>query len=176
MRRSLVGLVVFLACISTVMAQDAAKEPSTAGSKAASKQDRMAMPPKGPEMANPQPKEGWWSDRDAGWIGGIGGSAIGLMGAVIGLFAGMGKLRRFVLALTAFSIGLGILCLLLGLIALTIGQPYAVYYPLLLLGVILTLVCSLNYPGIRNRYQQIELRKMAAMDAGFGKSQLKGKP
>ena len=56
------------------------------------------------------------------------------------------------------------LSLIFGLIAVTLGQPYGVYYPLLLGGIILTGVCGGNLPGLLRRYQQAELRKMAAMD------------
>ena len=45
-------------------------------------------------------------------------------------------------------------------------EPYAVDYPLLLIGAILALVCGLNLHALRRRYQQTELQKMAAMDAG----------
>jgi hypothetical protein len=113
----------------------------------------------------PQPAKPWWTDEDAGWIGGIGGSIVGLLGAVIGTLGGLGKARRFVVALTATLVGAGVLSLIVGLIALALGQPYPVYYPLLLLGIILTAVCGGNLPMLRRRYQQIELRKMAAMDA-----------
>ena len=109
--------------------------------------------------------ETWWTDQDAGWIGGIGGSVIGLLGALIGVLGGLGKARRFVIAITTTLIGVGVLSLIVGLIAVTLGQPYAVYYPLLLGGIILTAVCGGNLPGLLRRYQQVELRKMAAMDA-----------
>jgi hypothetical protein len=55
--------------------------------------------------------------------------------------------------------------LLAGLVALMLGQPYGVYYPLLLGGIITAAVCGGNYPVLRRRYDQIELRKMSAMDA-----------
>jgi hypothetical protein len=110
---------------------------------------------------------GWWSDQGAGWIGGIGGVVFGTIGAFIGILAGMGKARRFVLVVTVIMFVLGILGLILGIVALTLGQPYAVCFPLILMGVILSTVCGANFPGIRRRYEQMELRKMAAMDAGL---------
>ncbi|MEN6558905.1 MAG: hypothetical protein ABFC54_12065, partial [Thermoguttaceae bacterium] len=60
----------------------------------------------------------------------------------------------------------GMVSLVVGLVAVVLGQPYAVYYPLLLGGTILAAVFGGNFPMLHRRYQQIELRKMAAMDAG----------
>jgi hypothetical protein len=77
----------------------------------------------------------------------------------------LGKARRFVIVLTTTLIAVGGLGLIVGLIALIVGQPYAVYYPLLLGGIILTVVCGGNLPVLLRRYRQDELRKMAAMDA-----------
>jgi hypothetical protein len=109
---------------------------------------------------------GWWNGQAGGWIGGVGGSICGLLGATIGILSGLGKARRFVLVLTATLAVLGMVSLVVGLVAVVFGQPYEVYYPLLLGGIILAAVCGGNLPTLRRRYQQIELRKMAAMDAG----------
>lgn len=106
----------------------------------------------------------WWSDRTAGLLGGIIGSAVGLCGALIGILAGAGRGRWLVLTMMRILIVLGIGSLITGLIALAGGQPYAVYYPLLLCGVVLVFVMGPLYPVTRRRYQQIELRKMQAAD------------
>jgi hypothetical protein len=107
----------------------------------------------------------WWSEKQAGLIGGIGGSIIGCFGGLIGLLASRGKARKFVLALTKTFIVLGIFLLLAGATAAALHQPYAVYYPLLLMGFILTLVCSINLPSIQRRYDDLEIRRMASIDA-----------
>jgi hypothetical protein len=60
----------------------------------------------------------------------------------------------------------GILLLLAGLLTLILRQPYAVYYPLLLIGLIASLVVGLQIRTLRRRYEQIDLRKMAAADLG----------
>lgn len=111
------------------------------------------------------PAGAWWSDRTAGIVGGSLGGLFGCLGALIGILAGLGRGRRFVLALLKLMVALGIVSLLAGLAALAAGQPYAVYYPLLLIGVILAAVCGFNLPQVRRRYDDLELRKMRAMDA-----------
>lgn len=119
----------------------------------------------------------WWDDQTAAWLGGIGGgiagSVIGLMGAAIGILAGAGIARKVCLALMGVMFVFGLaglaLALLGGLAALVFSQPYAVYYPLLLSGTVLGLVCTILPVGlfrsINKGYQQRELRKMHAMDA-----------
>jgi hypothetical protein len=79
--------------------------------------------------------------------------------------AGLGKARRFVLMLILALIGLGNASLIVGVIALLFRQSFEVYFPLLLLGGILVGICGGNLPNIRRRYEQIELRKMTAMDS-----------
>jgi hypothetical protein len=123
--------------------------------------ERMTNPNK---VGRPEKPSQWWSDRDAGWIGGIGGSVIGLLGGLIGILGGIGKARRFVLTLTITLVGLGVVSFVIGVVAAMLGQPYAVYFPLLLLGGILAGVCGGNLAALRRRYEQLELRKMAAMD------------
>jgi hypothetical protein len=120
-------------------------------------------PRKMPEMPH-CPNTGWWGDRTAGLVGGTAGSIFGFLGGLIGTLASFGKARRFVLALTAGLAGLGVVSFIIGMVALALGQPYSVYYPLLLIGIIMTAVCGGNLPGLRRRYEQLELRKMAAMD------------
>jgi hypothetical protein len=106
----------------------------------------------------------WWSSRQAGMIGGIGGSVIGCFGVLIGCLAGMGKARQFVLALTKIFIVLGILLTIAGLAAAALKQPYAVWYVLLLPGVILTSVFGANLRSIQRRYDDLEIRRMTSID------------
>lgn len=106
----------------------------------------------------------WWSPKQAGMIGGIGGSVIGCFGGLLGCLAGMGKARRFVLAMTHIFIGLGILLTIAGLIAAVCKQPYAVWYTLLLPGGILTLVFGVNLYPIKRRYDDLEIRRMTSID------------
>lgn len=108
----------------------------------------------------------WWSDRTAGLVfGGLGG-VIGILGGLIGTLCSLGRGRGFVMGLLWAMLLFGAVSLLAGIFALTQGQPYAVVYPLLLLGIIEVLVAGLLIPVAKRRYQSLELRKMSAMDAG----------
>ena len=66
-------------------------------------------------------------------------------------------------ALTSLMI-LGIVSFVLGGFALFRSQPHAVYYPLVLLGIIATLLPAFTLPVARKRYLELELRTMKAMD------------
>jgi hypothetical protein len=52
-----------------------------------------------------------------------------------------------------------------GLVALSNGQPYAVYYPLLLVGAV-SAALGFSLPrSLNKRYEEMELRRMQALDA-----------
>jgi len=110
--------------------------------------------------------DSWWSSRAGGWIGGIGGSIIGLSGAAIGILTGLGKARKLVMVLFAALFIAGIASLFIGISAVIMSQPYAVYYPLLLCGVIVTVVLGFNYRVLKRRYTELEIRKIRARDFG----------
>jgi hypothetical protein len=112
------------------------------------------------------PDPAWWSSRQAGLIGGIGGSVFGCLGALIGILGGRGKARRFVVGLLWAIATSGTLSLVTGVVALICSQPYHVYYPLVLGGGLLVIIPLSLLRTLRRRYAQIELRKMSAMDAG----------
>lgn len=107
----------------------------------------------------------WWSDSAAGWVGGVGGSVIGLLGALVGVLAGLGMARRLVATLLVCGVLLGAVLLVTGLVALAIGQPYAVYYPLLLGGGLCGVLGTVGFAVHRQRYAQAEMRRMQALDA-----------
>ncbi len=107
----------------------------------------------------------WWSGRTAGWIGGIGGSVVGLVGGLIGTLASFGRARRITLGMTTAFIMFGACAVAAGVVAAATGQPYAVYYPLLLGGGICAVVLGCIRPQLRRRYEEVELRRMQAVDA-----------
>jgi len=107
----------------------------------------------------------WWSRSEAGWLGGVIGGGIGIIGAIIGTLCGWGRGRSIAVGLGWLVVVAGVVSLLAGGVAVAAGQPYAVYYPLLLLGAISTLVMGGNMRTIRKRFAEAELRRMEAMDA-----------
>jgi hypothetical protein len=105
-------------------------------------------------------------DRAAGLIGGIAGGLVGCVGALIGVLASRGRAKRFVtILIVSLAIG-GTLAFAAGLVALIRSLPYAVYYPLLLIGFLATVIPLSLRPSIRRRYEEIELRRMRAHDLG----------
>ena len=106
----------------------------------------------------------WWGNRASGRLGGVMGSFVGLVGATIGALGGMGRARRFVMTLVAVTILLGVCMRVLCGIALASSQPDGVWYPLGLTGLISVAVFAPLRGAIRKRYEQAELRKMAAAD------------
>lgn len=108
----------------------------------------------------------WWSDEAAGLVGGSAGGVLGLCGAMIGVFTSCGVGRRIVLGILYGMLGVGVFCLIGGALALAKSQPYAVFYPLLLIGVLETAMPIYFIPLTKRRFQEMELRRMSAMDAG----------
>ena len=106
----------------------------------------------------------WWPVTWAGWIGGCLGTVFGCFGGLIGYLSGKGRAREFVLVSSYVMIALGGISLLVGIVAVSTGQPYHVFYPLLLLGVILTTVMLGTRKQMNANYQAAEEKRMAAMD------------
>jgi hypothetical protein len=107
----------------------------------------------------------WWSDRTGGLIGAFFGITMGTMGGVIGWLSSRGKARNLVLALVRAMQIIGVGCLALGIVAVALRQPYAVYYPMVLVGILCPVLGMGLRSTIRRRYDEVELRKMSAMDA-----------
>ena len=104
----------------------------------------------------------WWDGRFPGLFGGILGSLVGCLGALIGWLTSTGKARRVALGATKFMMLLGVLALIAGGIALGQSQPYAVFYPLLLIGGLCATLPAALFGSIRKRYEEMELRTMRA--------------
>ena len=107
----------------------------------------------------------WWSERAAGWIGGIGGSVLGCLGSILAVLAARGRCRGFVMVTLIALIGLGLITAVIGIAAVVIGQPYAVWFPLLLLGVLLLAILPFRLRQIQKGYEDLEMRRMVSMDA-----------
>jgi len=107
----------------------------------------------------------WWSDQATGWIGTIEGCVLGGLGGLLAWLASKGRCRGFVVTSSYVLIGFGILFTLTGLLALASHQPYGVWFPLLLPGVILVAVIPPRLKQFRKGYEDLEMRRMASMDA-----------
>ena len=107
----------------------------------------------------------WWSDRTGNLAGGILGAMIGCTGGLIGWLSSRGRAQGFVINAARILTGIGIVSAIGGLVAVSIHQPYGVWYPLLLLGVICALVFPVCLRTCTNRYRELELRRMTSMDA-----------
>ncbi|GMR24250.1 MAG: hypothetical protein BMS9Abin37_2770 [Acidobacteriota bacterium] len=100
-----------------------------------------------------------------GLWGGIVGATFGIAAGLLGWLGSMGKAKRFVLAGFRMMMAAGGVSLVLGVIALAQGLPYHVYYPLLLIGAIALLVPASTLARLTKRYEELELRRMSALDA-----------
>lgn len=107
----------------------------------------------------------WWSERRAAQIGATLGVLAGLSGAVIGMLGGQRRGRRLVEGLLVGGIAIGVGALLAAGIALVSSQPRYVWYPLVLVGVILTVVDGALLPALRRNYAAAELQRIRALDA-----------
>lgn len=107
----------------------------------------------------------WWGGRTSGVIGGGTGGLIGILLGLAGLLIGIGRGRGVVTTILITTAGLGVVFLIGGLIALGSGQPFAVTYPLLLVGALALFFGVGGLPMSRVLYRQREFRQMQALDA-----------
>ena len=101
------------------------------------------------------------------YFGAIGGSAVGLLGGILGTLTGVlapkGKGRVPVIAAWIVSMALGVATLAVGIVAVVSGQPYGIWYPLVLLGAILGgITTMLLFLVVLPAYRAVEARKLAA--------------
>ncbi|MAW60782.1 MAG: hypothetical protein CMJ94_08105 [Planctomycetes bacterium] len=108
----------------------------------------------------------WFSEEFGVYLGAYGGAGVGVLGGILGGVGGplaqQGKGRGFVLPAFLVTAVVGVVLLAAGLVGLLVGQPYVVYYPFLLLGLIMSAVFGGLYPVMRTRYRQAETRKLEA--------------
>ena len=73
-----------------------------------------------------------------------------------------GKGRTFVLGAFTLMFVIGVGHLVVGLYVLSVGQPYGIWYPLVLIGFLLTVLFTALKPVVRKRYDEAEARRMEA--------------
>jgi hypothetical protein len=107
----------------------------------------------------------WWDGRAAGKLFGWGGGLIGCLGALCGWLAAKGKARGLVIGILAALTGLGAVMGLTGLMGLALGQPLFIWAPMLFVALLLLAVCPVHLRQFRRKYEELELRRMTAIDA-----------
>jgi MFS-type transporter involved in bile tolerance (Atg22 family) len=114
----------------------------------------------------------WWTSQQAALIGGLGGGFSGLLGGLLGVFMGRlaprGSAKRFVISFHTGIVLLGVVVLIVGIVALVVGQPYDVWYPLLLLGAIMACIFGGLLPVTRSVYKRAEQNKLEAEELRRG--------
>lgn len=114
----------------------------------------------------------WWDLQSMAWIGAIAGGGLGTLGGIYGGLAGClaprGIGRAPIMAVHWTLLLIGAASLVAGIAAVIEAQPYHVYYPLLLTGLILTLVMGMLLPVVKLRYRQAERRKLDAEEVRRG--------
>jgi hypothetical protein len=117
-------------------------------------------------MLDPASSSGdWWTEPQAGLLGGALGMLLGTVGALIGLSSAWSRLRPLALPLYFVGLSISSVCLLAGFVALCLRQPWHVCYPLLLAGIIGVGVLGLNLWQQFHRLRADELRRITAVDA-----------
>jgi hypothetical protein len=107
----------------------------------------------------------WWSHRAYLWVMILGsGIFIGFNLLIVALSV-KGKGRGFVFALLRLLIGLGILLGATTIVAFAQQQPFWVWFPLLLEAFLLITIFGAWLFTVGRIYQELELRRMQALDA-----------
>jgi hypothetical protein len=107
----------------------------------------------------------WWTEPQAGLLGGVLGTLMGILGALIGVLSSRGNWRSLTLGLYGLGLATSGVALIAGVAAVCFRQPWHVYYPLFLVGVIGGLVLGGNLWMLFQRFQADELRRITAVDA-----------
>ena len=105
--------------------------------------------------------EEWFSaesSRNLAWF-----SLLSLL-SVLSVYVERGRHSTLVLSTWTVALALGVLCLGACAVGLAVGQPKHVFGPLLVLGVVMTVVFGATFDSIRRSYQDAELRKTIAQD------------
>ena len=107
----------------------------------------------------------WPGPRTATLVGAIGGTFVGIWGGLIGLLASRGRARGFAIGSANVILVAGVAIFAAGIYAFLNGQPYAAWYPLGMLGVIVVVVVGMLRRILPRRYEAHELHRMRSMDA-----------
>ncbi len=105
----------------------------------------------------------WFDANTWAWFPGtVFGVLAGLWGTIVGICAPRGKARGFVTGSWFFLMVVSVTFLATSLIALVVGQPFAIWFFLLLPGMQGLLILGLLFPVVLKRYREAEERRMEA--------------
>ena len=108
----------------------------------------------------------WFDPNRWAWLPGTAFGVLGgVWGALVGVMAPRGKGKAGLVGSGLVLIGLAAGSLIAGLVGLWAGQPYGVWYGLILPGFIGLFVLGPMLPVVLLRYRQAEGRKIQAEDA-----------
>jgi hypothetical protein len=109
----------------------------------------------------------WFNPSLYGWLPGtVFGCTVGLYGGITGWLAPRGRARGLVLGALWTFLAASTGFLAIGIFGLLSGQPYGVWYSLMLPGVIGVLVLGFNAPTVLRLYRIAEQRSLEAQDMG----------
>ncbi|MBU1239209.1 hypothetical protein KKF84_13155 [Myxococcota bacterium] len=114
-------------------------------------------------LSRPGPKP-WWSPGATSIIGALWGSLFGLFGVASAVLIQKGRGKRFVLLTMVAAALLGLIATIVGVIAYYKDQPYDLYFPILLVGVLSMFLAPFIFTYAKQHYTELELRKMKAQD------------
>jgi multidrug transporter EmrE-like cation transporter len=100
-----------------------------------------------------------WAFLPGTLLGGVGGA---LLGTLAGILAPQGKAKALVYGLNTFFFIASVVMLVFAIVALSVGQPYGIWYGLLLPGALGTILFGGAFWLLGRRYRQAELRQMQA--------------
>jgi MFS family permease len=107
----------------------------------------------------------WFDPNQYAWIPGtVYGCIVAVLAGLVAWLVPRGKARRFILRawITLWAAALALLAV--GIAALLAGQPWGVWYGILLPGAIGALVVGGNLLVILKRYREVEQRRLSATD------------
>jgi hypothetical protein len=110
----------------------------------------------------------WWDpavgNRVGAWCGASVGVLGGLFGCAGGICAAKGRAKGLILGSQIALTVIGLFLLCAAVVGLVLGQPFHVWYPLGLPGLILGIVMGALIPVMRARYREAEQRQLAAAE------------
>jgi hypothetical protein len=107
----------------------------------------------------------WFDPNLYAWIPGTAyGVVAAAMGGLVAWLVPRGRARGFILRAWFTVWAAAVALLIVGMVALINGQPWGVWYGLLLPGAIGTLVVGVNSLVILKTYRAVEERRVAAKD------------